>query len=114
VELVGYPRVVGKDHLKFRVRHEGVGGYIEAIGFGMGSRIKELKESQWFDLVFNIDENEYRGTVTKQLRIHDFRPSDDDSTLARNGLLKPRQSETSDSKSEPVILNSADDSDGRS
>src|SRR5690606_3153884 len=25
--------------------------------------------------VFNIDENEYRGTITKQLRIHDFRNS---------------------------------------
>ncbi len=41
----------------------------------MGSRIGELKSGERFDLVFNIDENEYRGTITKQLRIHDFRNS---------------------------------------
>lgn len=74
-EIVGYPRVVGKDHLKFRVRHQESGHYIEAIAFGMGSRIGELKSGERFDLVFNIDENEYRGTITKQLRIHDFRNS---------------------------------------
>ena len=77
-EIIGYPRIVGKDHLKFRVRHSNAdSGYIEAIGFGMGSRISELKAGKSLDLVFNIDENEYRGTITKQLRIHDFRSSDD-------------------------------------
>lgn len=73
--IVGYPRVVGRDHLKFRVALDDLGTYIEAIAFGMGSRIRELKGGGSYDLVFNIDENEYRGNVTKQLRIHDFRES---------------------------------------
>lgn len=80
-EIVGYPRVVGKDHLKFRVRHQESNSYIEAIAFGMGSRIGQLKSGEKFDLVFNIDENEYRGTVTKQLRIHDFRNSNDEEPI---------------------------------
>lgn len=85
--IVGYPRVVGRDHLKFRVAHDGVGGYIEAIAFGMGSRITELTSTKRYDLVFNIDENEYRGTITKQLRIHDFRISGDGEVInLRDGV----------------------------
>lgn len=70
-EIVGYPKVVGKDHLKFRVRNST--GYIEAIAFGMGSRLGELNGASKYDLVFNIEENEYRGQITPQLRILDFR-----------------------------------------
>lgn len=70
-EVVGYPKIVGKDHLKFRVR-SGT-GFTEAIAFGMGSRLAELNGGSRYDFVFNIEENEYRGTVTQQLRIVDFR-----------------------------------------
>lgn len=73
-EIAGYPKVVGKDHLKFRVRCGS--GYIEAIAFGMGSRLGELAARDRYDLVFNVEENEYRGSVTQQLRIHDFRTVD--------------------------------------
>lgn len=70
-EVVGYPKIVGKDHLKFRVRSGS--GFIEAIAFGMGSRLSELNGAAKYDMVFNMEENEYRGTVTQQLRILDFR-----------------------------------------
>ncbi len=73
--VVGYPRVVGKDHLKFRVRNGH--GYIDAISFGNGTRIEELNGRERYDLVFNVEENEYRGTVTQQLRVIDFRVSSD-------------------------------------
>lgn len=71
IEIAGYPKVVGKDHLKFRVKSGS--GYVEAIAFGMGSRLGELTGRERYNLVFNVEENEYRGTVTQQLRIHDFR-----------------------------------------
>ncbi|MBS1912798.1 MAG: single-stranded-DNA-specific exonuclease RecJ [Bacteroidetes bacterium] len=70
-EIVGYPKIVGKDHLKFRVRNGH--GFIEAIAFGMGSRMSELAGGRKYDMVFNIEENEYRGMITPQLRILDFR-----------------------------------------
>lgn len=73
-EVVGYPKIVGKDHLKFRVRNGS--GFIEAIAFGMGSRLGELSGGVKFDIVFNIEENEYRGQITPQLRILDFRQSE--------------------------------------
>jgi single-stranded-DNA-specific exonuclease len=74
-EIAGYPRIVGKDHLKFRVRNGG--GYVEAIAFGMGSRLKDLNGQTRYDLVFNIEENEFRGMVTQQFRIHDFRVAEE-------------------------------------
>lgn len=76
VEIIGYPKVVGKDHLKFRVRTDT--GFIEAIAFGMGSRMGELTGLDRFDIVYNIEENNFRGAVTPQLRILDFRTSADD------------------------------------
>ncbi len=78
-EVVGYPKIVGKDHLKFRVR-SGT-SFVEAIAFGMGSRLPELNSSTKYDLVFNIEENEFRGTITQQMRILDFRPSERQARL---------------------------------
>ncbi len=74
IEVIGYPRIVGRDHLKFRVKSGSA--YIEAIAFGMGGRLAELNGRTRYDLVFNIEENEFRGTITQQLRIHDFRIHD--------------------------------------
>lgn len=83
-EIVGYPKIVGKDHLKFRVRNGG--GYIEAIAFGMGSRLPDLVAGGRYDLVFNIEENEYRGQITPQLRILDFRYSEQLQAPRLNGV----------------------------
>lgn len=69
-EIIGYPRITGKDHLKFRVRTNE--GFIDAIGFSMGSRLQELQSGTMYDLVCNVEENEFRGVVSPQLRIHDF------------------------------------------
>ncbi|MBL0332993.1 MAG: single-stranded-DNA-specific exonuclease RecJ [Chlorobi bacterium] len=69
-EIIGYPRITGKDHLKFRVRSNE--GFIDAIGFSMGSRLQELQSGSIYDLVCNIEENEFRGIISPQLRIHDF------------------------------------------
>ena len=87
VDVVGYPRVVGKDHLKFRVRSGN--DFIEAIGFGMGNRLPELNGRTQYDLVFNIEENEYRGEVKQQFRIHDFRVHNPDIYPAASSQLKP-------------------------
>lgn len=87
VDVVGYPRVVGKDHLKFRIRSGN--DFIEAIGFGMGNRLPELNGRTQYDLVFNIEENEYRGEVKQQFRIHDFRVHNPDIYPAASSQLKP-------------------------
>jgi len=99
VEVAGFPRTVGKgtSHLKFQVRPTMIphtngtprpaanltpftlgGAPMEAIGFGLGSRIEELKGPDGkgrkdLELVFFLDENDYNGRVTPQLVVKDFR-----------------------------------------
>ena len=54
------------------------GAPLEAIGFGLGARIGELKGPDGkprkdLELVFFLDENDYNGRVTPQLVVKDFR-----------------------------------------
>ncbi|MDP4198075.1 MAG: single-stranded-DNA-specific exonuclease RecJ [Bacteroidota bacterium] len=100
VEVVGYPRIVGKTtpHLKFQVRPSTVatngssatglaqnlipftigGGAMEAIGFGLGERLRELlgpngRGRKDLEMIYYLEENEYMGRVTPQLVVKDFR-----------------------------------------
>lgn len=68
-------RVVGDDHLKLMVRHEGSAPF-EAIGFRMGSLAREgacLESS--IDLAFMPELNRWRGLDRVQLRLKDLRLS---------------------------------------
>ncbi len=78
VEIVGLPRIVGKDHLRFKVRQEQQ--VFDSIGFGLGSLIDELRSDDKFvDVVFSVDEHEWLGMnashheVFPQLKIKDIR-----------------------------------------
>jgi hypothetical protein len=103
VEVVGTPRTVGKatPHLKFQARSGTIlratresengtaiaanllpfttgGAPIEAIAFGMGDRLLELKGPDGkgrkdLELVFFLEENEYNGRIAPQLVVKDFR-----------------------------------------
>ena len=98
VEVVGNPKLVGRatPHLKFQVRSLVPvpnastplpanltpfilgGATIEAIGFGLGHRLADLKDAEGnprkdLELVFFLDENDYMGRVTPQLVVKDFR-----------------------------------------
>lgn len=60
VEAVGSPKVVGKDHLKFKVRQHR--NLLDAIGFGLGSSIDKIRTSgNKLDIVFSIDEYEWQS-----------------------------------------------------
>jgi len=69
--IAGTPRIVGKNHLKFKVRK---GTFvIDAIGFGLGHLLEKLRPGMTgLDLAFSLDENEYRGEVVPQLKIRDI------------------------------------------
>lgn len=81
IRLSRPPRTVGRGgkHLKFSVRQDEAGSSLDAIGFGLGERSKELERS-WksgepFDLLFNLDENTWNGRTTLQIKAKDLRPS---------------------------------------
>jgi single-stranded-DNA-specific exonuclease len=58
--------------LKLFVKQNGSEGF-GAIGFGLGSKLELAKNQQSFDLAYCIDENEFNGNVTVQLRLKDIR-----------------------------------------
>ena len=81
IQVVGEPCVVGKGHLKMKLRS---GGEVHnAIGFGMGSR--ELPSGP-MDVAFQLQINDFRDRKECQLSVQDFRPSSEVSkTKARGG-----------------------------
>ena len=85
----GYGKGVGEDekHLKCRLfqghhvtsscHPEPVEGAVEksfdAIGFNLGQKLDRVKGKNSFDAVFSLDENEWNGQVSLQLKLRDIR-----------------------------------------
>jgi hypothetical protein len=60
VEVIGSPKIVGKDHLRFRVRQNK--NVLDAIGFGLGHLLDAVRgNGVSLDLVFSVDEHEWSG-----------------------------------------------------
>ena len=70
----GYAKGIGadEDHLKLYVKQNNSPGF-GAIGFGLGKKLDLVKNQQSFDAVYCIDENEFNGKVSVQLRFKDLR-----------------------------------------
>lgn len=72
VQVVGTPAIVGKNHLRFKVRQDGV--VIDAIGFNLGNLLhRVVGNPSDLEIAYVIEENEWQGRVTTQLRIKDIR-----------------------------------------
>jgi len=72
VEVVGIPKIVGTNHLRFKVRQNGAA--FDCIGFDMGDLHYRLNPGvPDLDLAYVIEENEWRGRKRVQLRIKDLR-----------------------------------------
>lgn len=70
----GYGKTIGQnnEHLKLFVKQNGREGF-GVIGFGLGNKLELTKNKNSFDIAFCIDENEFNGNVTVQLRLKDLR-----------------------------------------
>ena len=73
IKDTGYAKTMGQneEHLKLFVKQNNSEG-ISAIGFGLGKKIDLAKNRNQFDAVYNIEENEFNGTVTLQLKLKDL------------------------------------------
>ena len=70
----GWAKCVGaeKDHLKLKViqrKSEAIAG----IGFNLGEKLCDVQNKKLFDAVYSVDENEWNGNVTLQLRLRDIK-----------------------------------------
>ena len=74
IKDTGYGKTLGQneEHLKLFVKQQNSHGF-GAIGFGLGNKLELVKNQNPFDAVYSIDENEFNGNVTLQLRLKDFR-----------------------------------------
>ena len=68
----GSVRIVGDSHLKLRLTQDGSSN-IDAIGFGLSDYYPMISKGIPFDVCYTIEENDYRGVVSLQLRIKDIR-----------------------------------------
>jgi len=68
-----YPKVVGNNHLKMRLRQRSQS--LDAIGFNMGAFFDRLEVSPTIDAVFTAFINEWEGGRHLQLNLKAFRPS---------------------------------------
>ncbi|MBE0646547.1 MAG: single-stranded-DNA-specific exonuclease RecJ [Bacteroidales bacterium] len=70
----GGTRIVGKNHLKLCVVHPDVhGGPFSGIAFQQGDHMTLMEKGFPFDLCYNVEENEWNGTVTLQLNVKDIK-----------------------------------------
>ena len=71
----GYGKQVGEDktHLRFTATQHGK-GKIVGIGFGLGEHIELIKNNKLFKAAYCIDENEWNGNVSLQLKLKDIKP----------------------------------------
>jgi single-stranded-DNA-specific exonuclease len=72
IELYGSPRIVGKNHLKLKVKANGQ--VFDAIGFNLGALMERLLNGRrYVDIAFSLDEGEYAGETVPQLKIRDLK-----------------------------------------
>jgi single-stranded-DNA-specific exonuclease len=71
----GYGKGVGEDekHLRLTVTQSGK-EKIVCIGFGLGDKMDLVSNKKPFKAVYSIDENEWNGKVSLQLKLRDIKP----------------------------------------
>jgi len=69
----GYSKIVKEEHIKFSLKQNNT--VFTGIGFKMSDKFHLLQMNKPIDIVFKIDENEWNGNKTLQLRVIDFRLS---------------------------------------
>jgi single-stranded-DNA-specific exonuclease len=74
VKDTGYGKPMGQEeeHIRLFVKQNNSEG-IAAIGFGLGDKFDLITNQKTFDAVYCIDENEWNGKVSLQLRLRDIK-----------------------------------------
>ncbi|MCX6314719.1 MAG: single-stranded-DNA-specific exonuclease RecJ [Sphingobacteriales bacterium] len=74
VKDTGYSKIVKELHIRFVLKQGNQS--ITGIGFNMHDKFQLLQPQKPVDIVFTIDENEWQGKTSLQLKIIDIRPSE--------------------------------------
>ncbi|MDZ4793674.1 MAG: single-stranded-DNA-specific exonuclease RecJ [Bacteroidota bacterium] len=69
----GWSKIVKEQHIRFSLKQDNI--TIHGIGFNMADKFHLLQQKKAVDIVFTIDENEWNGEKSLQLRVIDLRLS---------------------------------------
>ncbi len=69
----GYSKIVKELHIRFVVKQNNI--TLTGIGFNLAEKFHLLQLKKPLDIVFTIDENEWNGTTTLQMKVIDIRLS---------------------------------------
>ena len=74
IKDTGYGKTLGKEeeHLRLFVKQDNSEGFA-AIGFNLSKKMDCMTNNKPFDAAYCIDENQWNGSVTLQLRLRDIR-----------------------------------------
>ncbi len=67
----GHSKIVKEKHIRFSVRQGDT--TVTGIGFNLAERFPLIESREPFDIVFRIDENEWQGQKSLQIRVEDVR-----------------------------------------
>ncbi len=73
VRLIGTPRSIGKDGLRFRFAT--ATGEFPGIGWGLAHLAPSLADGDIVDVAWKLERDEYRGDSTLQAKVVDIRPA---------------------------------------
>ena len=77
VSETGYSKIVKEQHIRFVLKQGDI--TLTGIGFNMADKYVLLQEKKPVDIVFTIDENEWNGQTTLQLKMIDLRLSENNN-----------------------------------
>jgi single-stranded-DNA-specific exonuclease len=77
VSNTSWSKIVKEQHIRFVVKNENI--TLTGIGFNLAEKFHLLLMNKPVDIVYTIDENEWNGETNLQLKVIDFRLSENDS-----------------------------------
>ena len=78
----GYTKLVKEQHIRFVIKQDDI--TFSGIGFNMADKFHLIETKRPLDIVFNLEENEWNGEKKLQLKVCDFRLSEDSVDTAVN------------------------------
>lgn len=78
VEVVGVPTIVGKGHLKMKVKQNG-SGVFDVIGFNMHEYLPVVRngQDQKLNIAYSLEENYWNGRRSLQVRLRDLKSEEE-------------------------------------
>ena len=68
----GYSKAIGKDFSHLRLSIQTKTSPLAGIAFGRADFLPQIQTKQPFDLVYTLDENEWNGQTSLQLKVKDL------------------------------------------